>query len=96
MIHFCLVNINREWKGMTVQKTATKVFIASSLLFGVFGILLILMSPPSRGRGDAGVYEFLQTCIGVTVCVILSSFALSVAGKYLMDDQGKPSERDGS
>lgn len=76
-----------------MQKIATNVFIGASLAFGVLGIMLILIGTPDRYSGDAGVREFIQACIGVTVCVILSSFALSVAGKYLVGGSEDSRER---
>lgn len=60
-----------------MQKTATKVFIYASILFGFLGILNILIEP-----GEDTIMFKLLLC---TVFVILPSFALSVAGKYLTD-----------
>jgi hypothetical protein len=59
----------------TMQKIATKVFIGASLVFGVLGILVVLTQPKD---GD-----ILSKLLFVTVFIILPSFALSVAGKYL-------------
>lgn len=60
-----------------MQKIATRVFIGASITFGVLGTLVVLTQPED---GD-----LLSRLLMVTVIVILSSFALSVAGKYLSD-----------
>jgi hypothetical protein len=65
-----------------VQKIATKVFIYASVTFGLLGVLMVLtgMDPDSRTSG----FELVITKLFmINVFVILSSFALSVAGKYL-------------
>ena len=65
-----------------MQKIATRVFIYASVTFGILGIFMVLtgMEPDENSTG-------LQLVIGrlfmVSVFVILSSFALSVAAKYL-------------
>lgn len=59
----------------TMQKIATRVFILASLTFGVLGILVVITQPRD---GDV-----LSRLLMATVIVILASFALSVAGKYL-------------
>ena len=61
-----------------MQKVATRIFIAASLAFGVLGITMILTMPK---QGDPP--EWLMKSFFVTVFIILPSFALSVAGKYL-------------
>jgi len=63
----------------TMQKIATRIFICASVVFGVLGILVVLTQP----KDDAILSKLLFT----TVFIILPSFALSVAGKYL---NGKP------
>ncbi len=60
-----------------MQKIATKVFIYSSVAFGIIGILIVLVGGPD---GDSPT---LHRLLLATVCIILPSFALSVAGKYL-------------
>ncbi len=64
-----------------MQKIATYVFIYSSIIFGITGILLILAGGPD-GVGSLLV-QILRKLLLITVFVILPSFALSVAGKYL-------------
>lgn len=69
----------------TMQKIATRIFIAASIVFGVVGILYWATIP----RVDAESSDLNHTMLiimGATAAVILSSFAVSVAGKYLKDD----------
>lgn len=62
-----------------MQKIATRVFIYASIVFGILGILVVLIQPDD----DA----ILSKLLFITVFIILPSFALSVASKYL---NGKP------
>lgn len=65
-----------------VQKIATRVFIAASLVFGILGILVVLMAPDNDAdTSDTNI--LLMKLLMVTVFIILPSFALSVATKYL-------------
>jgi hypothetical protein len=67
-----------------MQKIAPRVFIISSVIFGVLGILIVLFGTgPDK---DATGYKLvLSKLFMVNIFVILTSFALSVAGKYLDD-----------
>lgn len=65
-----------------MQKIATKIFTYTSVIFGVTGILLVLTSP-LKGADSSDLNRLLERILIVTVFVILPSFALSVAGKYL-------------
>lgn len=65
-----------------MQKIATHVFIYSSVVFGIIGILLILVGGPD-GNNPTLWNQRLHQLLLITVCIILPSFALSVAGKYL-------------
>lgn len=65
-----------------MQKIATQVFIYASLAFGVIGILVILTSS-GPDKPDSPLNEVLIKLLFVTVFIILPSFALSIAGKYL-------------
>ncbi|MBI4032630.1 hypothetical protein HY374_02905 [Candidatus Berkelbacteria bacterium] len=58
-----------------MQQIATKVFIAASVAFGIVGILMVL-----TGSNDN---EPLGKALTIIVFIILPSFALSIAGKYL-------------
>ncbi len=59
----------------TMQKIATRIFICASVVFGVLGILGILTQAKDDG--------ILTKLLFIDVFIILPSFALSVAGKYL-------------
>lgn len=65
-----------------MQKIATNVFIYASVTFGLLGILMVLtgMDPDDKSSGAELVISKLFM---INIFVILSSFALSVAGKYL-------------
>jgi len=67
-----------------MQKTATRVFITASIIFGILGILIVLTGtgPDKTAHGYKLV---LSKLFMVNVFVILTSFALSVAGKYLKE-----------
>jgi hypothetical protein len=65
-----------------MQKIATRLFIYSSIAFGIMGILVILTSSgPNQPDSDLNTIfiKLLFTC----VFIILPSFALSIASKYL-------------
>lgn len=65
-----------------MQKLATKVFITASVVFGIIGLLMIATSP-AHERDSSEFNIVLMKLLMATVFVILPSFALSVAGKYL-------------
>ena len=65
-----------------MQKVATKVFIVSSVAFGLIGILVMITAPGNQ-ETDADLNIVLYKLLGITGFIVLSSFALSVAGKYL-------------
>ncbi len=62
-----------------MQKIATKVFIWASIAFAVIGMLLVLTTSPASDGPNVILLKLLFT----TVIVILTSFALSIASKYL-------------
>jgi len=65
-----------------MQKIATRIFICSSIAFGIIGILIVVLLPDglaSKSMLGAVLTKLLFT----TVFIILPSFALSVASKYL-------------
>lgn len=64
-----------------MQKIATRVFIYASIAFGIIGILVVLTSP-LRGQ-SSDFNEVLSKLLLIDVFIILPSFALSIAGKYL-------------
>jgi len=63
-----------------MQKIATRVFIYTSLLFGVFGLGLVLLGGPDD---NAPINQLFMKLLMACVFVILPSFAISIAGKYL-------------
>jgi len=65
-----------------MQKIATKVFIVASLIFGVIGISLVLTSS-GPDQPESQLTQTLMRLLLIDVFIILPSFALSVAGKYL-------------
>jgi hypothetical protein len=65
-----------------MQKIATRIFIYSSIAFGIVGILLILVGGPD-GNNPTLWNQRLHQLLLATVCIILPSLALSIAGKYL-------------
>lgn len=65
-----------------MQKIATRIFIVSSVAFGIVGLLIVL-TEPSHGETNSDVNLFLSRLLMAIVFVILPSFALSLAGKYL-------------
>jgi hypothetical protein len=67
-----------------MQKIATKVFVYASVSFGILGILVVLTGS-GPDRPDSMLSETLIKLLFINVFIILPSFALSVAGKYLKD-----------
>jgi hypothetical protein len=65
-----------------MQKIATQVFIYASIVFGVIG-MLVVFTGSGPDKADSQISEMLIRLLFATVFVILPSFALSVAGKYL-------------
>jgi hypothetical protein len=65
-----------------MQKIATKVFIYASIAFGILGILVVLTGS-GPDKQDSALSETLIKLLFITVFIILPSFALSIAGKYL-------------
>jgi hypothetical protein len=65
-----------------MQKIATQIFIYASVVFGIAGVLLILTTPPG-GDGSTTLNIVLMRILQTSVFIILPSFALSIASKYL-------------
>ena len=65
-----------------MQKIATRIFIYASLTFGVLGILTVLTGS-GPDKPDSVLSETLIKLLAINVFVILPSFALSIASKYL-------------
>lgn len=68
-----------------MEKLAPKVFIYSSLIFGILGILMVLTSA-ENDNDNSDFNKFLMKLMAITVFIILPSFALSVASKYFSDN----------
>lgn len=60
-----------------IQEIAPKVFITASVLFGITGIIMILVTPDGDPEGWIG------KLLGAIAFVVLSSFGVSVGYKYL-------------
>jgi hypothetical protein len=65
-----------------MQKIATRVFIYASITFGIIGILAVLTGF-GPDKPDSALTETLMKLLAINVFIILPSFALSIAGKYL-------------
>jgi hypothetical protein len=66
-----------------MQKTATLLFIYASIAFGVIGIALVLSGPFGPDQPDTPLQLIFIRILMILVFILLPSFALSVAGKYL-------------
>jgi len=62
-----------------MQKIATKVFVCASVAFAVVGMLMVLTTSAQSEGPNVVLLKLLFT----SVIVILTSFALSIASKYL-------------
>jgi hypothetical protein len=62
-----------------MQKMTTKVFVWASIAFGIIGMLMVLTTSAESDGPNVVLLKLLFT----SVIVILTSFALSVADKYL-------------
>lgn len=62
-----------------MEKIANRLFIFASIAFGIIGMLLVLTTTPESDGPNPTLLRFLFA----TVFIILPSFALSVASKYL-------------
>ena len=65
-----------------MQIIATRIFICSSIAFGILGVLLVLTLPSNNNTSSVFNMTILRLLM-VTIFIILPSFALSIAGKYL-------------
>jgi len=63
-----------------MQKITTRIFIVASICFGIVGLVLVSFGGPND---NAPVNIVLVRLLMACVFIILPSFALSVAGKYL-------------
>ncbi|MCB9805575.1 hypothetical protein H6775_00265 [Candidatus Nomurabacteria bacterium] len=65
-----------------MQKIATNIFVYSSIAFGIIGICIVLTAS-GPDTPDTRLDETLIKLLFTTVFIILPSFALSIAGRYL-------------
>ncbi len=65
-----------------MQKIATLVFIYASVAFGILGIFMVLTGT-DPDENSTGFDLIITKLFMATIFIILPSFALSVAGKYL-------------
>lgn len=65
-----------------MQKIATRVFVGASVAFGILGIIQVL-TLPDNDNDMSDFNRIIMRLLMATVFIILPSFALSVAGKYL-------------
>jgi len=65
-----------------MQKIATRVFVYASIVFGIIGLLIVLTAS-GPDKPDSAVGQVLIRLLFADVFIILPSFALSIAGKYL-------------
>jgi hypothetical protein len=65
-----------------MQRIATRIFIYASIVFGILGIVQVL-TMPDKDRDMSDFNRVIMRLLMATVFIILSSFALSIAGKYL-------------
>jgi hypothetical protein len=65
-----------------MQKIATRAFIYSSVAFGVLGIVIVLTGIEPN-KNTSGVALVITKLFMSSIFVILTSFALSVATKFL-------------
>ena len=65
-----------------MQKIATRVFIGASVTFGILGIIMVLTSMEPE-ENSSGLELVITKLFMVSIFTVLSSFALSVAAKYL-------------
>ncbi len=64
-----------------MQKIATKIFIGASITFGLVGITLAITG--GLDGEQTVLSEILARLLQACVFIILPSFAVSLAGKYL-------------
>ncbi|HRZ30440.1 MAG TPA: hypothetical protein P5274_02115 [Candidatus Paceibacterota bacterium] len=67
-----------------MQNISTRIFIGASIAFGIFGLGLVLFG---GSNDNAPVNQVFIKLIMACVFIILPSFALSVADKYLKNDK---------
>lgn len=64
-----------------MQRTATRIFVIASIAFGIIGSVFFITLV--GGDVDSTASQVVFALWGVAGCVVLASFAVSVAGRYL-------------
>lgn len=64
-----------------MQRTATRIFVVASVAFGIIGSLFFLTL--IDGDVESTLSQAVFALWGVSGSVVLASFGVSVAGKYL-------------
>ncbi len=77
-------NQSRVCYNSIMQRIATRIFMYASIIFGIVGILTVLTAS-GPDTPDTVWTEVMIRLLFINVFIILSSFALSIAGKYLKD-----------
>ncbi|MGB5167660.1 MAG: hypothetical protein WBN35_06905 [Acidimicrobiia bacterium] len=72
-----------------MQRTATRIFVIASVAFGIIGSLFFLTL--IDGDVESTLSQAVFALWGVSGSVVLASFGVSVAGKYLSvkDDESE-------
>ena len=65
-----------------MPKIATRVFMVASVVFGILGIIQVL-TMPDKDNEMSDFNRVIMRLLLASVFIILTSFALSVASKYL-------------
>ena len=71
-----------------MQRTATLVFIIASIAFGIIGSLFFITLV--NGDVESTLSQAVFALWGVSGSVVLASFGVSVAGKYLTVNEDEP------
>jgi uncharacterized membrane protein YuzA (DUF378 family) len=70
-----------------MQRTATRILVIASVAFGIIGSLFFITLV--SGDVDSTASQLVFALWGVAGCVVLASFAVNVAGKYLTMNDGE-------
>ena len=73
-----------------MQTTATRVFIIASIAFGIIGSLFFITLV--NGDVESTLSQAVFALWGVSGSVVLASFGVSVAGKYLTVKEDEPTQ----
>jgi uncharacterized membrane protein YuzA (DUF378 family) len=71
-----------------MHRAATWVFIGASIAFGIIGSLFFITLV--NGDAESSASQAVFALWGVSGSVVLASFGVSVAGKYLTPNDDEP------